>query len=76
MMVLGFRASYEGRFGSVPVIQAGRFQLIQVKDYKAVPLPLAILLEQASQAGAQFLIIDPLAEKSEKANWIDIREAA
>lgn len=76
MHVLGFKANYDGSYGDVPVIQAGRFKLIQVKDYKRVLLPLAMLLEQASNAGAQFLIIDPYAGKQDKANWVDIREAA
>ena len=77
MMVLGFRTAYSGKFGGVPVIQAGRFQLIQVKSYTRVPLPLAILLEQANKAEAQFLIIDPYFKgESHKADWVDVREAA
>ena len=76
MMVLGFRARYGGRFGRVPVIEAGRFKLIQVKDYKSVPLPLTMLLISAKEAGADFLVIDPSGREDNKATWVDIREVA
>ncbi len=76
MHVLGFRANYTGQFGGVPVIQAGRFQLIHLKTYERVPLPLVMLMQKAEKAGAQFLVLDPKAGKSEKANWVDIKEAA
>jgi hypothetical protein len=73
MMLLGYSAPYGGKFGDVPVIQAGRFKLIHLKNYERVPLPLARLMAEASKSGAQFLIIGP---RSEKANWVDVREAA
>lgn len=76
MMVLGFRTRYGGRFGSVPVIEAGRFKLIQVKDYPSAPLPLLMLLISAKDAGADFLIIDNKGQEDTKAAWVDVREAA
>ena len=76
MMVLGYKARYGGRFGSVPVIQAGGYKLVQVKDYPSMPLPLMVLLMKADEAGADFLVIDDRAVASDKANWIDVREAA
>ena len=76
MMILGYSVAYDGPFGDVPVIQAGRFKLIHLKDYERVPLPLARLLVKAREAEAQFLVIDPRAKKTDKANWVDVREAA
>jgi hypothetical protein len=76
MFLLGFRARYGGRFGTVPYIQAGGYKLVQVKDYNSVPLPLMLLLIKAMQAGADFLVIDEKARDDEKASWVEIVEAA
>lgn len=59
MQIYGYPINYDGDFGTVPVIQAGRYQLIHIKDYPAVPLKLGMHLIKAKQTGAQFLIIDP-----------------
>lgn len=77
MMLLGFKARYKGRYGDVPVTQAGPYKLIHLRDYTHVPLPLARLFVQAREAGAQFLVIDNRLEQSDnKATWVDIRQEA
>jgi hypothetical protein len=76
MMVLGYRARYGGQFGSVPVIQAGPYQLIRVDTDASVPLPLTVLIINAKDAGADFLIIDNHGKSDTKATWVDVREAA
>jgi hypothetical protein len=76
MMLLGYRARYTGPFNNVPVIQAGAYKLIQVKDYPSVPITIMMLLIQARNAGADFLVIDNEVKGNRQAQWIDVREAA
>lgn len=76
MMLLGYCARYEGEYGDLPVVQAGRFKIIAIRPYQSVPYGLGVLLVRAQNEGAQFLIIDPKASDNEKTEWIDIREAA
>lgn len=76
MRVYGYPINYDGSFGDLPVVQAGRFKVIAIRDYPSVPLVLGVHMVKAKQAGAQFLIVDPDPVRVSRPQFMDVRVAA
>lgn len=72
MILLGYLASYDGEFGDASVVQCGRWKVIPIREYDNIPIKLKALLFLGEITGAQFLVIDPEAVDTEKAEFIDV----
>lgn len=74
MMVYGLRINYDGDFTDLPVIQAGPYKVIAVRDYAVIPIGLIGPFIRAKEQAAQFLVIDPRPVVDKRPEFIDLEQ--